>query len=52
MVVLVPAAWLSGFLVDFNHDGRWGRLGWPVPGDWIDIHGTVGTVPSWNQGSS
>ncbi len=44
MVVLVPVAWLSGFLVYSNHDGRWGQLGWPVPGDWIDIHGTVGVV--------
>lgn len=44
MVVLVPVAWLSGFLVYSNHDGRWGRLGWPVPGNWIDIHGTLGVV--------
>ena len=44
MVLLVPLAWMSGFLVYSNYDGRWGRLGWPVPGDWIDIHGTIGVV--------
>ena len=44
MVVLVPLTWLSGFLVYSNYDGRWGRLGWSVPGDWIDIHGTIGVL--------
>ncbi len=42
-VVLVPLTWLSGFLVYSNYDGRWGRLG-SVPGDWIDIHGTIGVL--------
>lgn len=41
MILLVPLAWLSGFLVYSNHDGRWGRLGWSMPGNWIDIHGTI-----------
>ena len=44
MIVLVPMAWLSGFLVYSNHDGRLGSLGWPVRGDWIDIHGTLGVL--------
>jgi len=44
MVVLVPLAWLSGLLVYSNHDGRWGRLGGSIPGDWIDIHGTIGVL--------
>lgn len=44
MVLLVPLAWLSGLLVYSNHDGRWGRLPWPMPGDWIDIHGSLGVL--------
>lgn len=41
--LLVPLAWLSGLVVFANHDGRW--FLWPrVPGDWIDIHGTVGVL--------
>ncbi|MFO7628664.1 MAG: cytochrome b [Prochlorococcaceae cyanobacterium] len=44
MVLLVPLAWLSGFVVYSNHDGRWGRLAWVIPGDWIDIHGTIGVL--------
>lgn len=42
VAILVPLAWLSGVMVLANHDGRWIRLPAPVPGDWIDIHGTVG----------
>jgi hypothetical protein len=44
MALLVPLAWLSGLIVYANHDGRWGRLGWQIPGDWIDIHGTLGVL--------
>jgi hypothetical protein len=44
MALLVPLAWLSGLIVYANHDGRWARLGWQVPGDWIDIHGTLGVL--------
>ena len=44
MVLLVPLTWLSGFLVYSNYDGRWGRIGWSVPGNWIDIHGTFGVL--------
>jgi hypothetical protein len=44
MVLLVPLAWLSGFVVYSNHDGRWGRLALVIPGDWIDIHGTIGVL--------
>ncbi len=44
MVALVPLAWLSGLVVYLNHDARWGRLPWVVPGDWIDVHGTIGVV--------
>lgn len=44
MILLVPLAWLSGFLVYSNYDGHWGRLGWSVPGEWIDIHGTIGVL--------
>ena len=42
--LLVPLAWLSGLVVLANHDGRWFRLPFVVPGDWIDIHGTVGAL--------
>ena len=41
--LLVPLAWLSGVVVFAHHDGRWFRLP-TLPGDWIDIHGTVGVV--------
>lgn len=49
MILLVPLAWLSGLLVYSIHDGRWGRLGWSMPGNWIDIHGTIGVIP-WPLG--
>lgn len=41
--VLVPLAWLSGAVVLGRHDGRWFRLP-ALPGEWIDIHGTVGVL--------
>ena len=42
--LLVLAAWLSGLLVYSALDGRWGRLPFTLPGDWVDLHGTVGVV--------
>jgi hypothetical protein len=44
MLLLVPAAWLSGLMVYCRHDGRWGALGWAPAGDWIDIHGTLAVL--------
>jgi hypothetical protein len=44
MVLVVPLAWLSGFVVYSNRDGRWGRLPWQASGDWIDIHGSLGVL--------
>jgi hypothetical protein len=44
MALLVALAWLSGLIVYSIHDGRWGRLGWQPPGDWIDIHGSFGVL--------
>ena len=44
VAVLVPLAWLSGVVVLANHDPRWIQLTLAVPGDWIDIHGTVGVA--------
>ncbi len=41
--LVVPLAWLSGLVVLINHDGRWVQLP-AVPGDWIDVHGTIGVV--------
>ncbi|MEB3350408.1 MAG: cytochrome B [Cyanobacteriota bacterium] len=44
MMLLVPLAWLSGLVVAALYDGRWGRLPVQPPGDWIDIHGTLGVL--------
>ncbi|MFM7239954.1 MAG: cytochrome b/b6 domain-containing protein [Cyanobium sp.] len=42
--LLVPLAWLSGLLVYTIHDGRFGRLPFRLPGEWIHIHGTLGVL--------
>ena len=42
--LLVAPAWLSGLLVYSADDGRFGRLPFRLPGEWIDLHGTVGVV--------
>jgi len=42
--LLVPLAWLTGLLVYSAYDGRFGRLPFTLPGEWIDIHGTVGVL--------
>ena len=42
--LLVPLAWITGLLVYTTHDGRFGRLPFTLPGEWIDIHGTVGVM--------
>lgn len=42
--LLVPLAWITGLLVYSTHDGRFGRLPITLPGEWIDIHGTVGVI--------
>jgi len=42
--LMVPLAWLSGLLVYSIHDGRFGRLPFSLPGDWINLHGTVAVV--------
>ena len=44
IALLVPLAWITGLLVYSAHDGRFGRLPFTLPGEWIDIHGTVGVV--------
>lgn len=44
MVVLVPLAWLSGAIVYSNFDGRWLHLPVQLPGDWIEIHGSIGVL--------
>lgn len=43
-VLLVPMAWLTGLVVYSTDDGRFGRLPFSMPGNWIDIHGTVGVL--------
>ena len=42
--LLVPLAWMTGLLVYSIDDGRFGRLPFTLPGEWIDIHGTVGVL--------
>ena len=42
--LLVPLAWITGLLVYLAYDGRFGRLPFTFPGEWIDIHGTVGVL--------
>jgi uncharacterized membrane protein YhaH (DUF805 family) len=42
--LLVPLAWLTGFVVYSTYDGRFGRLPFTLAGEWIDIHGTVGVL--------
>ena len=42
--LLVLMAWLSGAMVLFHHDGRWGRLPLPPGADWIDIHGSIAVL--------
>ena len=42
--LLVPLAWLTGLLVYSRYDGRFGRLPFTLPGEWIDIRGTVGVL--------
>lgn len=41
---LVAITWLSGLLIYSRYDGRWVRLPFPVGGDWIDLHGSAGSV--------
>lgn len=41
---LVAITWLSGLLIYSRYDGRWGRLPFAVGGDWIDLHGTAGSM--------
>jgi hypothetical protein len=42
--LVVPLAWITGLLVYSAYDGRFGRLPFTLPGEWIDIHGTVGVL--------
>jgi hypothetical protein len=44
MVLLVPAAWLSGLIVYSQFDGRWGRLPFRLAGEWIDLHGSLAVL--------
>ncbi|MEB3199532.1 MAG: cytochrome B [Synechococcaceae cyanobacterium] len=39
---LVACSWLSGLLVFLRYDGRWPGWRLPLPGDWIDVHGSFG----------
>ena len=41
---LVVAAWLSGLVLLLTLDRRWGALPVALPGEWVDIHGSLGVV--------
>lgn len=42
--LVAAAAWLSGLVLLLSLDRRWGALPVSPPGDWVDIHGTVGVA--------
>jgi hypothetical protein len=42
--VLVAIGWITGLLLLGSFDGRWGRLPFPLDGEWIELHGHVGVV--------
>ena len=44
VAVLVPLAWLTGLAVLVGYDRHWFPAAAPLPGEWIEIHGTVGVV--------
>lgn len=44
VAVLAPLAWLSGLAVLIGYDRHWFPAAAPLPGEWIEIHGTVGVV--------
>lgn len=41
---VLPLVWCSGLVVYSRYDGRWGRLPFVLPGDWIDLHGSLAVV--------
>ena len=41
---LTLGSWISGLFVYSLHDGRWGRLPFAPPGEWIDLHGSIGVA--------
>ena len=42
--LLVLAAWLSGLVLLLTLDRRWGTLPISLPGEWVDIHGSIGVA--------
>jgi Kef-type K+ transport system membrane component KefB len=40
----VLGAWVSGVLIYSAYDGRWGKLPFQPPGDWIEWHGQLGLL--------
>lgn len=42
--LLVVTAWLSGLVLLLTLDRRWGALPVSIPGEWVDIHGTLGVL--------
>jgi len=42
--LLVAGAWLSGLVLLLTLDRRWGSLPLALPGEWVDLHGTVGVL--------
>ncbi len=44
VMLVVGGSWLSGLVVHGVHDGRLLRLPPDFPGEWVDIHGSLGVV--------
>ena len=44
VALLLPLAWLSGLAVLLVYDHRWFNPGLSLPGNWIDIHGSIAVV--------
>ena len=42
--VLVAIGWITGLLLLWSFDGRWGRLPFTLDGEWIDWHGRFGLL--------
>ena len=41
---MAAGCWISGLVVYSRLDGRWGRLPFNPPGDWVDVNGSIGVL--------
>lgn len=42
VALLSAACWISGLVIYSNLDGRLLRWPWRIPGEWVDLHGSLG----------